>query len=245
MKSTVRYMCHDMKKSITIFYLILLSLYLTSYVLNTMLDGVYFSMNGNVSSSVYAFIVGIVVLKEPFLMALQNGVSRKTYWFSTLLTFGLSAAVISIAETFFTSIGRLVNSETFRVESIYSMIYSKRVADLDGFREGIETLLLLFALTFMLFAIGYFIGTLYYRMSKTIRLLVSIGTPVLLLFVLPLVESTFTKGAIIRFAGKVALAALGYKTQNPYTFMLSGLLVSVVMMGLSWLLIRRAIEKKD
>lgn len=245
MKATIRYMCHDMKKSITIFYLILLSVYLTSYVLNTTLNDVYLSMNGSVSSLVYALIVGIVVVKEPLLMVLQNGVSRKTYWFSTLATFGLSAAVIAVAETTLTTISGFVESETFSLESIHSMVYSKRSAELGWLGESLESLLLLFVLTFMLFAIGYFIGALFYRMSKTIRLVVSIGSPVLLFFVLPLVESVYTKGAIMRFVAKIGIAAIGYKTQNPYTFMLSGALVSAVMMGLSWLLIRRAIERKD
>jgi hypothetical protein len=57
---------------------------------------------------------------------------------------------------------------------------------------------------------GFMISSLYYRMSKAWKLIVSIGVPMLVFVGIPLIDGLYTKGAITAFCINVLAFAFGY-----------------------------------
>ena len=103
----------------------------------------------------------------------------------------------------------------------------------DNFEMGIVTQFISSLGTLML---GYMITTLYYRMSKPIKLLVSIGVPVLLIIVLPIMDSALFGNAL----GRAMAALYEFVTSSPAIAMVARV-VSVVLFGaLAFLTLRRA-----
>ena len=88
---------------------------------------------------------------------------------------------------------------------------------------------------------GYMITLAYYRMSRWLKLTVSIGVPALLVLVYPLVDQLLLQGRISRALGQAISLALGIQAQNIWIAVLSLTLLAVAMAALAWALLRRAV----
>lgn len=105
MKTAVKYFLYDLKKVIFIFFLVYTFFILTGNLLVATTDssGSAINFNGTNSSIVLMnFILGLVVFKEYFWMFTQNGLSRKTYFKSCLVSFlflDIGMAIISLILT--------------------------------------------------------------------------------------------------------------------------------------------------
>jgi hypothetical protein len=245
MKSAMIYQISEMKKPLLIYYAIIFFLLLASFLTTEVF--LHISANGTtingieISSMIFIFVCGLNSFKEPFRMFLQNGLSRKTLFLSYLCSLLPVSGVMAIIDTSIGAIGRSLGSYQSAFHEFYRQYFPA---------VGPGQVFVGFALSLLLYTTsaltGYFITSLYYRMSKGLKLLVSIGVPVLLIIVLPIVDMGYANGAISRGLGEIFLLASGVKAgYNPLYPLGSCIILSSVLAGLTYLLQRRAVIKEQ
>lgn len=252
MNISIKYQLHDSKKSLIAFYLtIFLTIFLLiilSYLPDSSGIGVRGSIRGiEVASAIFLFIVGLNSFKEVFRLFLQNGISRKSLFAGRLVTVSTVSLGMALIDNMVSRIYHwiLPKNGTLEYTSLIEMTYGSRYqSDASGFIIFLEGVLLMFCLYNALSMMGYFITTLYYHLSKGAKIAVSIGVPVGLLTVVPLVDSLVFNNAISRALLKFIIFAFGYANgANPYYAMVTLLLTFAVFSGLSWLLVKKAVMK--
>ena len=255
-KSAYKYQLLELRKPILIYYIVIVVLLILTAISQTLLKN-----NGNISFSggfdgatvIFLFVCGLNVFKQTFHMFLANGLSRRTMFVSTAAAFG----TVSIGMAFVDGIFNTVMSSLLNYNSIFIGSFGERYG--FNFFERPEGLTNSAGVTFPLIAdgfvwavfcymaaamIGLFITTAYYRMNKPLKLLISIGVPVLLFIVLPIMDASLFGGAITLavgrfFAAMTSLLGVG----NPYSHVLSNAISILISGGLAWLLMRRATVK--
>lgn len=245
MKSAMIYQISEMKKPLLIYYAIIFFLLLASFLTTEVF--LHISANGTtingieISSMIFIFVCGLNSFKEPFRMFLQNGLSRKTLFLSYICSLLPVSGVMAIIDTSIGAIGRSLGSYQSAFHEFYRQYFPA---------VGPGQVFVGFALSLMLYTTsalaGYFIASLYYRMNKGLKLLVSIGVPVLLIIVLPIVDMGYANGVISRGLGEILLLASGVKAgYNPLYPLGSCIILSSVLAGLTYLLQRRAVIKEQ
>lgn len=245
MKSAMIYQISEMKKPLLIYYAIIFFLLLASFLTTEVF--LHISANGTtingieISSMIFIFVCGLNSFKEPFRMFLQNGLSRKTLFLSYICSLLPVSGVMAIIDTSIGAIGRSLGSYQSAFHEFYRQYFPA---------VGPGQVFVGFALSLLLYTTsaltGYFITSLYYRMSKGLKLLVSIGVPVLLIIVLPIVDMGYANGVISRSIGEILLLASGVKAgYNPLYPLGSCIILSSVLAGLTYLLQRRAVIKEQ
>lgn len=244
MKTAIRYQIWEAKKSLLIYYGVIYAIFVVSIIAITSLGP---EMGGTIggfetASMIFLFIAGLNSFKETFRLFLQNGLSRKTLFIS----FIFSIIPIAVFMSAIDSINAVLAKLFYSYESAYIQFYAQRYGDwANGFVKFFEGLLWNFFAYAMFGMIGFFITTLYYRMNKGLKLLVSIGTPVFFFVILPLIDSNFTNGVIFKGILDFFAFAWGYKNGfNPYYSMVTCTSIFAVFGGLSYLLIRKAVVKE-
>ncbi|MGI6366215.1 MAG: hypothetical protein ACOX2G_10915 [Bacillota bacterium] len=248
MKSAIMYHLAEMKKPLLIYYSIVIFLLLASFLTAEVLTFVSFNLNGTVingievSSMIFILVSGMNSFKETFRMFLQNGRSRKTLFLSFLCSLLPLTGAMAIIDTSLGAIGRSLDYYQ-SIFDVYLQQYFSNSSSLVSYLVGLSLGIFFYATCAF---VGYFITTLYYRMNKGLKLLVSIGVPVLLIIVLPIVDMSYAHGAISRGIGRLFLLASGAKAGfNPLYPLASCVIVSIALAGLTYLLQRRAVIKEQ
>jgi len=180
------------------------------------------------SSMIFLFVMGLNSFKSVFFMMSANGISRKTMFVSFVAMVGTVSAGMALIDTIFSVCASGGSATMF--ELIYNI---KGTATASGFVWRLCTYL-------VIAMAGYLITTLYYRMSKAVKLLVSIGVPVLVLFVWPAVDYSLLNGVTTDAVGRLISWASGLSTGNPYIAVMSDIVLTVLFGALSWVAMRRA-----
>lgn len=230
-------------------------------------DKFNFSVGGMESVTIITlFIVGLNSFKEDFKFYSANGVSRKTFFLGNLSAIGLISIILAVIDT--------LNSLLFRVflpyRSMYLQLYGERYGfsdhsliqdtgiHLDGLSSAaadvpanltvqmlLEGFLWLCFAYFWVTVIGLLITTLYYRMNAACKVLVSIGVPALLLFILPSLDQLLFAGVLGRAFHAFTAFAWGFLNgYNPYIGIIFLLVLSSLFCALCWLLSRKAPVKE-
>ncbi len=248
MKAAYSYQIDDSKKSIMIYYLVVALIIVFFGISISLSDTSNFQSSGGIetSTAIFLFVLGLNSFKETFLMLLQNGVSRKTMFFSRLIASGIICSGMMVIDRIIVNIisGLTRNNPSFHISGLYEDIFYNRAKELGFLQKNAEGILLTLCLYFLTFSLGYFITTAYYRMSKAAKIAVSVGLPTGFFFVLPIVDATITNGRISRFIGYMLGTILGLKKDHPYNFLLSAIVGTVLFLSFSWLLIRRSVDKR-
>ena len=206
--------------------------------------------NINVSSSgleaasmIFLFVAGLNSFRVPFLFFLVNGVSRKTMYKSTIISFTIVSAIMAVVDT----LSGLVFYRLADYVTIFEQIYGPRYG-IEAFQYNlqfiIERFIWLFSIYVLAIFIGYFVTVLYYRMDIIWKYIVSIGVPALLFLGMPIIGDV-TDGKVFIFIAETFLKTMGlWNGHNPYISMLSFVVSTVVFAVLGYLLTRRATIKK-
>lgn len=248
LKSAVKYNLYENKKALIIFYGIILFLTFALHAtLRLALNG---EAQGNVvnmdsSSAIFIMVVGITSFNIILQFFLQSGVSRKTYFLSTLLTFLILAVAMSAADIIIRSVADVVfNASNINNASFVGMAYGHWFAGKSQLFIYMTEFLLRWMVYLLFGMLGVFFGAFFYRLSKLMRVLVGAGVPVLLIIVLPVVDATLTKGEIFRAIGNFFLFITGFKNGgNPYFLTAFSLIGTALIGAVTWLLVRRATGK--
>lgn len=206
------------------------------------------TFSGHEMGSIIAgFIAGCVCYKESFLMLVQNSISRKKMFIGRSLVIISNGVIFTAMNPLFMLSYKLLFFGDNRVEyvdvlrGIFPKFYSG-VGEFGGFMiSSLFWIFVVIAATML----GYFMGAFYYKISKVLRLTISIGLPVFLFILWPFVDTMLWGG---RATGKVLTlfnTIMGVNAQNPFIGVATGIIATVILGGLSYLLLLKAQIKKD
>ena len=175
------------------------------------------------SSAIFICIVGLNSFTENFRFSLQNGVSRKT----VLRAFTVALLSCALLMGVFDALVAPALQRLFHYDPLMQLIYA---------RWSIAASMLWNVLLYCTGAMfGLFLGSLYYRMSKVQKIVVSIGVPALLCVVFPLVDTLLLHGQLTDAIGTLLQALFGTYTAS----LLSLLALSLLFCALGHLCARR------
>lgn len=242
LKTGVKYQLWEGKRSLIIFYGIIYAIYTLAIVATKTFSPETLGISGiELSSMIFLFILGLNLFSESFRMFLQNGLSRKTLFFSLVLSILPIAAFMAIVD----SINGVVASLLVDYEGMYLQIYGLRYGTGIGVLQTIEGLFWYITAYAMVAMLGLLITMIYYRLNKMGKLLISIGFPVTFVVILPFIDSTFTNGAIFKGIYNFFAFAWGFQNGlNPYYSMITCTLFFALFGGLAYLLMRKAVVRQ-
>lgn len=247
MKASIRYQIAETRKPLIIYYVIIFTLLALSYIASDAIFGLSFNgtvINGiEIASVIFIFVAGLNSFRESFGMLIQNSRSRKTVFLSFIWTLLSVCALMALIDSGLGAAGRALQT----YNSLFLQFYGARF---NGAWAGVQAFCVGFLWSFSLYTVwgmaGYLITTLYYRLNKPLKLLVSIGTPVILIIVLPMLDAVVTQGAIYRGIGEFFKFVSGANSNfHPLYPMLSSMAISVLLAMGSYLLVRRAVVKNQ
>lgn len=228
-KSMFRYAFHDIRRPVLIFYGCFYAVFFTTYALFSLMppENGHLYFNGQeMAGLIFLFVMGLNCLKEPLKMGLQNGVSRRTVLRSFTAVLLLGALLMGI----FDALIAPVLQRLFQYDSFLQLIYA---------RLSIPSLLANMLWNVPLYCMGamfgLFLGSLYYRMSKMQKIVVSIGVPVLIGVVLPLIDALLLHGQITAAISRMLLALFGTYASS----LISMLALALLFLSLSRLCTHR------
>lgn len=237
LKPAFRFYMGEYIRPVAIFYLVMVLLIGLSAVLTVTVQtgGEAFFISGTeMTTAIFLFVCGCVSFKEYFHFLLQNGVSRPTQFLGFLGAVTLVCAFCAVVDQSLLALLGLVEP----TESLYGMLF------LQGQARSLATVLagILWCIPVYMLAFlgGYFITTLYYRMNKLLKTVVSIGVPALCILVLPMADTALFGGQLGGALAWMMRFILGGGSESPLQSGLCFLLLACVPAGFAYLLMRRA-----
>ena len=201
-----------------------------------------------------SFIVGLVLFKSSFRFFSSYGVSRKRLFSGMAAAMGITSAATALLDMVnFTVFSHFISYSSFyegmvdkaagnsasRLLASYSLGTGKIVLHVPTAMLLLKNCLWCLLSYFALGMLGFFIAVLYYRMSKTLRILVSVGVPAIFFILIPLLDHNVTGGRI-----GAALSSLWNCWTlwglNPCSDLVSRLLLIAVLSGVTYTLLQKA-----
>ena len=233
----------DWVKGSIILYSILVGIYLIALITSLIVpvnlsDGTFGGMDS--IPQVFLFVAGIVTFTPNLKLALANGISRKTEFTTTLLSAGTVSVIYMIL-----NIGIcLLFGTIFAYQDGFATTFPG-FTFANGAQYHLLKILYDILGNFTSFIGGYFIGALYYRMSKPLKILVSVGVPVLLFVGAPIASISFLRYAWFLRLVDAVVSILTTISGNPYYTILTSVLIILILGVFSFLLIRKAPIKEQ
>jgi hypothetical protein len=231
-----KYQMDGMKWPLIVFYGVIVALLVLMGVSMTIVAREHnqFSVGGlEMASMIFLFIAGLNSFKATFHMLSANSVSRKTMFVSFLAVIGIVAAGMAVIDSVYGLIMRALGD----YNPMFIQLYGGQQAAL-GVMAG-KGFLWMFCSYLAAGMTGYFITTLYYRMNKPVKLLVSIGIPVLLFIVGPALDVTLFNSAVSNAFAWFFAWSSGLASGNPFMGMISDIVLVAALGGLSFIALRR------
>lgn len=230
------YRLNDIKKSVFIFYGVIMGIFLLSLLISHYFHADNININGaGISTLIFVFIAGLTAFKAYLKMFLQNGISRLTLYLSAVLTFAALAFLCALTD----SLLSLAFTGRINYSSMYSLIYE---------RSYIKDLLWSFTFYFLACCFGFFITALYYRMNTLLKVAVSTVVPFSVFIGLPIATVIYPElnlwKIFTEFIPRILGIDLVHRTTNPFIAMGSFMLGSVILLALTYPLVRRATLKE-
>lgn len=232
-KQMLHYEIAAVWRPVAAFYGIMIAIFILGSILRAMLSQTALNFGDpDVMSSVFVFVIGFCLYKEPFFMGLANGISRRTSFLCFLILSVSLSLVVAICNSVLLPIFSHVVS--FQITDI---IYGE--LEMGAWMEQIVRLVISIVMSVMFMQIGYTIGGVYYRMGKVLKGIVSACVPIFFVLLLPIIFTALPEHiqqAIGRF-----FAGIGtFIASTPWNLVLVFSGVSLLFAVLGWLLIRRS-----
>lgn len=217
---------------------ILVGILLLIMIINLIL-GIAFksSVNGvgsiDIASYIFAMFVGYELFKEAFAFSMINGVSRKTYYVSNILSTGIISVFLGVTTGTFA----LISSEYANNNIMFYLMYQG---------NAVTMFIWCTVMIYTMISLFHFVSLVMYRISKKVRyiiiLVLALIVPVTILI------NTMIDGFIPNIQ-KFLLLFLGITgsgtniTTNPILSATVLLALSVMLTMVSWLFLRRVEAK--
>lgn len=243
MKAAIKYQFNDMKNGLLVYYGGLLSIFIFIILLGMVSGSSANAISGLESvSAIFLLIIGITGFKENFLFFMQNSISRKSIWKSRIIIILWMCGFVAIIDKILLNIlGLIFGNSQIIFEGLFEMIYESTFSSLGTATSFIIDFLLTFGLYFALSALGYFIGILFYRLSKIGKVIVGVCAYAIPFVIVPLLDYWVFNGKLITSFTNIFVFLFGIKTGNPLPAILSFISIGIIFFILSWLLMRKAV----
>lgn len=207
------------------------------------------TMSGiEVSTVIFLFVCGLNSFKSNFYFAKSNGISRKTFIKGLLISSIPIALVMSIIDI----IINRINNIFIKNPTLYDVSYGNLLGDVGRVYEGswvqsnslatiFNTILFQFSLCLLAYVVGIVINMIYYRSNKYVKVLVS---------VIPVAFIMFSGNFSIRNSALTIRVKeffdyiFGFNPVNVFACVSTFLVLTVVLWGIAFLLIRKAVIKE-
>lgn len=242
LKQSFRYQLADYKAGILVYYcamLGLLALFLVSTVVDTGVTVVFSGLSG--FSCIFLFICGLCSLHDNLPMHLQHGVSRKTMFRARLLVTAAVSAFMAVVDTLLSVLINLLGSP-FYGGSLFQQLYGKIYPSLGPVGNVLMSLVFAFVLFLLASSLGYFIITLFYRLSKPLRIALGIALAFLFLpgqIIVKGADQLLFHNALARLAEQVIWPLMDKIGSSVFLTMGWWLIAAAALSGVTWLLLRR------
>lgn len=246
-KAAYKYQLAERKKSLIIFYIVIVILTVFIGVMS-----VSFSSEGGMvsgmesASAVFLFVLGLCTFKEPFFMLLQNGVSRKSFFKSQIFVAITIVFIMAVIDKVLFGVEKAFASLShggYTYLSLYEQIYNMGMSFENTFSLHIKMFIFYFLLYLTVFALGFLITLILYRLPKYGKIAVGAGVPIGLFIILPILDNFLFDSRISHALGRFFDFALGLTSLNPYAAMISFALLYLILSLVSWFLIKKAFLK--
>lgn len=249
-KASYKYQLADHKKSVIIYYFVLISLII--FLFGSLAVAVVYedgtisgsAVNGlDMATAIFLFVTGLCSFKESFGMLIQNGVSRKNIYlgrlFATItLAFGM-AIIDTVIVMIFKFIGTL-SKDNFYCSTLYEQFYRLHANQLSSFQIHVVGFIFDFLLYLTCIALGYLITNIFYRVNATGKVLLGAGVPVVLFVIYPIFDATVMNGKISMAMVKGLDFAFGLSKQQPSHMFITSIIAFIAFSVLSYLFVRKA-----
>lgn len=245
MKKMLKYQIIDLSKSFGVYFCVIIALTIAgiSFSLSVTSSDININFNGTgFSSVILTFVMGICIYKEHYLMALQNGISRKSFYKSSLCVISLFCLICSIFDTLFVITAEFFIerfSSSFQILNILQLIYLDFFNGKGTFTMLFTNLLFTFTITIMSAALGLLISAVFCRIPKKYRTMYVIALPIFCCSILPMSFVWFPD--FCSRASDVFFAILGLKDGaiNPFIGCLSMSATFIILSICTYLLLRK------
>ncbi len=245
LKSVIRYNICDIKYGVLIYYAViaaimgLLVFTQQSRIVNIGSSDDIVFVSGAEASAIFLFVCGLNSFKQNYLYLSTNGITRKAQFYGFLSSSAIIAAAMAFIDTASTNIINIF----IDYHPMFYQIFKGFTAESSQLLITLMNFLWSTAVYLLAFVIGYFITTLYYRMSKILKIVVSVGVSALLMIGSPMLASYLYKvGYLYEFSAVIKFLADG--NGNPNVSIIISILETAILAGLSYLLVRRAPVKE-
>lgn len=241
LKQSFRYQLADYKAGILVYYcamLGLLALFLVSTVVDTGVTVVFSGLSG--FSCIFLFICGLCSLHDNLPMHLQHGVSRKTMFRARLLVTVAVSAFMAAVDTLLSVLLNLL-STPFYGGSLFQQLYG-RTYYFGAVGNVLLSLVFAFVLFLLASSLGYFIITLFYRLSKPLRITLGVAIAFLLPLgqvLVKLADEVLFHNALARLAEHVIWPLQDKIDSSVFLTMGWWLIAAAALSGVTWLILRR------
>lgn len=247
-KSVYNYLLKDSKKSICLFYIVIIAFAVVFF------GGVSLFSGNNTNTVMYSyrnvtlifvFIFGLNSFKENFGMFLQNGVMRKDILKSTAKSFALICALMSVMDFVITTLLRLLvdgllanaKPDVIYILDLFSQFYPNFAIKV-GFMGVHVAELVVFAFGYIgAMLLGYFISMLFYNLSKRGKIILCIGA-VAAIYILPLLDLIIFQLKLTDAMLNLASLAFGHNV-NPYISVITLTIIVALIFTACYCLIKK------
>lgn len=244
LKSVVKYNIYDIKKGVIVYYVVIAAImFLLTVMLSSGAVNIGNNRNGFVSgadaTAIFLFVCGLNSFKQNYLYLSTNGITRKTQFYGFLISSAIIATTMAAIDTALTNIINIF----INYRPMFYQIYEEFTAQSSIFLNTIMDFIWSTAIYFLALVIGYFITTLYYRISKMLKIIVSIGVPALYIIGSAILTIYLVKTGYMDEFNKL-MGFIVYGNGKPALAVIIMLIEAAIVAGLSYLLVRRAIVKE-
>lgn len=244
-KATILFQLFQFRWTFVVFYAMILLVFGINLISTSGIVDSNISISGTeYSCAVCIFIIGVMFMRVQFPFFLQNGISRRTTFLTSLLYGGLVTAGMTIL-TALLALGSGLLSP--RVTTSFYHIYAARYDYLTNtpaiFWEG---LLWSFTMNLACYLMGLFLSAMLYRLNRLLKIIVFGGLGAIFCFILPVIDIGITDGEIFRSIMHGILFAMGCLAGrgNPYFAVVTFLIIGALFVGGYSLFLRRATVKQ-
>ena len=244
-----RFQLSEHKKSTLIFCLVILAILAFIPIYNGLASilqlesGTTIHVTGiDIAPAIFLFVCGLGAFKDNFYMALQNGISRKSLFINRIYVVLTLAVAMALFDQIVMVLGKAIASLSGSIvySGILETLYGSQFgAQSGGFLMYLESFLFLVTLFIAFLTLGYLITVVFYRMNKKQKISYVVGFYVVAFVIFPIIDMLLAS-QLSTFLFKFLDITMGISAQNPFIGVVSLITFSVILSGLTWLLIRKA-----
>ena len=237
-KPMLMYQLKGMTRSYFVVMAAVLALTLGSAIMASFTGNIGMLGGMELTTIIYLIIASINCYGEELKLSIQNAASRKTFYISTAICVVITAFVSGLGDTVLSVIGNACETteNSFNFASMYEQAYNDNYLNTSPVAmDYVKSFVLRFACYAGVLGFGKFVGALYYRLSKSLKIIVTLGVYLLIVATFT-IDSLYLSQIIVTKIGNTMMWA----QENSFNCALLGAAAAVIFFAASWIFTRRA-----